>query len=316
MATPTSAGTPLTTTFTPPASCLSQLYWSYEGAFQLGPGTECIPSGPEPTLHSYFSPGLYCPESWTVACQSEVTLGAVTETRAQCCPRADGIESFSFSSFSCNSVSAAESSSYKSWYESLGCTMNLGTLASQGYVNVVATGGTPYTTSVLFDSDGGLNAYSVQIAWQASDLVSETSALGSSITGSTATTTTSTSTQSQITTAIPSASSDPAPNGRAKSHGLSKAATIAIGVSVPVVVLLAVAGGLLFSRRRMARSRLSYSSAHRPTSEVPEPQLSAAPVHELYGSKPRSELPGERGTQPSTSVVSEQPAHKEGVIYG
>lgn len=303
MATPT----PLTTVFTPPTECLSQLYWSYEGPLQLGPGTECIPGGPSPTLHSYFSPGIYCPENWTVACQSEVTLGAITETRAQCCPRADGIESFSFSSFTCNSVNAADSSSYKSWYESLGCTMNLGTLATQGYVNVVATGGTPYTTTVSFDSDGGLNAYSVQIAWQASDLTAAR-------TSASPTTPTSTGSILPKATGTSAASDSAAINGGARPHGLPQSAKIAIGAVIPVVVVLALIGALLLSRRRMAKSRLSYGVERPSAPEVPEPQ--AAPIHEIHSAQMPIELPAEKVAESSAVEVRRLPASKTGVLYG
>ena len=301
MATPT----PLTTIFTPPSDCLSQLYWSYEGPLQLGSGTECIPPGLSPILHSYFSPGIYCPESWTVACQSEVTLGAVTETRAQCCPRADGIESFSLSSFTCNSVNAADSSSYKSWYESFGCTMNLGTLAAQGYVNVVATGATPYTTTVSFASDGGINAFSVQIAWQASDLVSKTSV---------STIPTSTKLVTQNTTEISATTKIPTSYGEAKSHRLSRAAKIAIGVVVPSVVILAIVGALLVSRRRMAKSRLRYVEERAPVPGAQQPQ--PAPIYEVANEQPRSELPARKLAELSTKEIYELPASKEGVFMG
>lgn len=64
--------TPLTTIFTPPSSCLSTIYYSGGGQYQLGCSTECIPSGHNPTLSSSFSSGLCRAESYTVACTSEV----------------------------------------------------------------------------------------------------------------------------------------------------------------------------------------------------------------------------------------------------
>lgn len=245
--------TPLTTVFTPPAACFAQLYWSYDGALQLGGGTECLPSGPAPTRSASFSPGLYCPESWTVACSSEVVLGAVTETRATCCPRADGIESFSFSSFTCNTVDPADPSSGKSYYSTLGCTMALGTMAEQGYVSVVATGGAPYTTTVSFATDGGVNAYSVQIAWQASDLIAAKTPSASRSNTTSASSTNNSNGPSETSSLYGTDTGN-------SSSGLSRSAKIAIGVTVPIVTLALFVALVLLSRYTMAKSRTKHAA--------------------------------------------------------
>lgn len=92
----TSAVPALTTTFTPAASCLTDLYlysvvsggylWDYR---QLGPSptaSECFPSKFSATPSAYFSPGI-CPTYYSIACSTVVNIGTVTETRATCCPR-------------------------------------------------------------------------------------------------------------------------------------------------------------------------------------------------------------------------------------
>lgn len=274
----------LTTIFTPPAACLSQLYWSYDGALQLGDGTTCLPPGPGPTPSAYFSPGIYCPESWTVACSSEVVLGAVTETRAQCCPRADKIESFSFSSFTCNTVNPADPSSGKSYYSTLGCTMALGTMAEQGYVSVVATGGTPYTTTVSFATDGGVNAYSVQIAWQASDLGARTTS------GSATSSRPTSSTSSGVTS---TSSSDYGYSGNSNG-GLPNGAKIGIGVAVPIAIIAIFAALAFLTRYTMKRSRAKHAAEREHNEEnvtafmagglVEEPKREV--VQEYYNKEP------------------------------
>lgn len=82
---------PLTTTFQPPKSCITNsptvpatVSGSKGFRYHQGPmeNTECMPLGWSPT--SYFSPGI-CPESYTIATKNEVSVGSVTETRAICC---------------------------------------------------------------------------------------------------------------------------------------------------------------------------------------------------------------------------------------
>lgn len=85
---------PLTTTFVPPRElCLqsTNAKFSFNGIstetfYTLGPTTSdsrCFPSGYAPA--SFFSPGL-CPSGYQYDRNSTVTIGALTETRAICCP--------------------------------------------------------------------------------------------------------------------------------------------------------------------------------------------------------------------------------------
>lgn len=242
--------TPLTTIFTPAPDCLSQIHWATESPwFQLGPGTQCIPSGPNPSLSSFYSPGLYCPEGYTVACSTEVTSGSATETRATCCPQPTALGPLSVSPFACQVNSLFFATSY-------GCALALGTLASDS-LTVIATNVSTFTSTFSVGTLDAVNAYSVQIRWQESDLSltrtdlsTSTSQLAGASSGSSPTTTsgpTSTSSSgsaSSTSTVIATSSSS---NG---SHGLSTGAIVAIAVVIPVVVIAALVGLFFFMRRK------------------------------------------------------------------
>jgi hypothetical protein len=98
---------PLTTVFTPPAECFTDIAWyspygygetsSYNvGIGPLsGPGcspcwmglpssSSCFPPGWD--VSAIYSPGK-CPMGYTVACSSVNSIGTLTETVATCCPR-------------------------------------------------------------------------------------------------------------------------------------------------------------------------------------------------------------------------------------
>jgi hypothetical protein len=81
----------LTTTFTPSAGCLSDIYlYNNDGGpyATLGPPeiSDCFPAGWRPDLTARFSPGI-CPSGYIVACSSAVTIEDLSETTATCCPR-------------------------------------------------------------------------------------------------------------------------------------------------------------------------------------------------------------------------------------
>ncbi|KAK4230290.1 hypothetical protein QBC38DRAFT_496817 [Podospora fimiseda] len=99
----TTAAPALTTTFTPPESCLlSYTQYTYSESslkcyannilrtqipcifMHLGPAissSQCLPPNYEPASSFYYSPGI-CPSGYELACSS--TVGA--ETRGTCCP--------------------------------------------------------------------------------------------------------------------------------------------------------------------------------------------------------------------------------------
>lgn len=89
------AALPLTTTFVPPSTCISDTYLASSGCtagecaglwMNLGPGPQytgaCLPSGYSP--YSYYSPGV-CPLGYSIA-YSSVGSGDDPETFATCCP--------------------------------------------------------------------------------------------------------------------------------------------------------------------------------------------------------------------------------------
>lgn len=94
----TSGAIPLTTVFTPPASCTSVNWVSSdckkstcEGVYNIvqTTDTDCYPSGWAKTA-TWFSPGLFCPTGYTVNNTNVVTSGlGITETQARCCPSYD-----------------------------------------------------------------------------------------------------------------------------------------------------------------------------------------------------------------------------------
>ena len=143
--------TPLTTTFSPSPSCLTDIHWGTSSSwYVLGEyNTACIPHGSgstlaNPTLSSYYSPALYCPSGFTVACSSEVTSGTNTETRAYCCPDLSDVPLFSQTQFVC-----ATDPPLFGAFSSYGCSFRWETLISQGPFTAVVTDaqGTRTTTT-------------------------------------------------------------------------------------------------------------------------------------------------------------------------
>src|ERR1700735_992507 len=91
---------PLTTTFTPPSSCLgTNNIWniiyspSFDYFVQGPPSTyrsDCLPSGYKvpssgDSDFTFYSPGI-CPSGYTSACPSTKTFGPSTVTVQICCP--------------------------------------------------------------------------------------------------------------------------------------------------------------------------------------------------------------------------------------
>lgn len=302
------AALPLTTTFTPAPACLSDIHWASQSAwYVLGEyNTNCMPhssgvSLPNPTLSSFYSPALYCPSGYSVACSSEVG----SETRAVCCPRLDNVPLLSQTSFTCYTDPPA----WGAW-SSYGCAAAMGTLVSEGPITIVATdaAGTTTTTTSLTNVNEGLNAFSVQIRWQASDLVApkattssiiSTSVLSTASTGSTVGS--AVSSTAARSTATSGSSSNDAQAEQSSSGGLSTGAIIAIGVIIPIVVIIAlVAGFFLWRRRRQARS------GTRPLSSPPGTPI--APLQAM--SNPKYEMPATAAYYPQEMADTSQKSEK------
>lgn len=292
MATP---AIPLTTTFTPAPACLTDIHWASQSAwFVLGEyNTNCMPhasgvSLPNPTLSSYYSPAVYCPSGYTVACSSEVG----PETRAVCCPQLDNIPVLSKNSFTCYSSPPA----WGAW-SSYGCAFAMGTAVSEGPIRIVVTdgAGTRTTSTSLTNINEGLNAYSVQIRWKAADLASITSSssassstsgtasVGSSVGGAVS----STLARSTATSARSTSSATNTQSGgqSSTSSGLSTGAIVAIGVIIPVVVIIGLVAGFFFWRRSK-KSRAGTRQLHSPDS-VPPLQAMSNEKYEMAAKAPQ-----------------------------
>jgi len=98
--TATSYSTPtpaLTTIFTPPSSCLSEIVWEANTVWQIAPlyETQCYPYGYATSI--YYSPGI-CPSGYMMGEQTlhSIIQGTSTawETYAACCPRYEYFLSF------------------------------------------------------------------------------------------------------------------------------------------------------------------------------------------------------------------------------
>ena len=181
---------PLTTTFTAPTSCFSTITRpiSIDYGLTLGCGAECIPSGAPTAERTYaFSPGFDCPHSYTTAWLTREIIGTATESRAICCPRLDGILPLSGLVMNYNPNTAG-----RSWYSTLGCTVAF----SQPVALTVLQNG--ISTMLSFPAGEGLNAYSVQIAWQTSDLSVTSSTIYPTIPSTTASPTLAVSTSFSI----------------------------------------------------------------------------------------------------------------------
>lgn len=273
--------TPLTTIFTPSPDCLSQIHWATESPwFQLGAGTQCIPSGPNPSVSSFYSPGLYCPEGYTVACSTQVTFGSATETRATCCPQATGLEHLSVSSFGCQVNTLFFATSY-------GCVLPLGTLASDS-LTVIATNVSTFTSTFSVGTLDAVNAFSVQIRWQESDLITSTAQSGSTSQTSGANSGSSPSLNNGPTSTISGAPAViTSQNSSGRSGGLSTGAIIAIAVVIPIVVIAALVGLFFFMRRKKRAELPAEHSNHAvPVKEMPFNHNRHADVKEM----PASEL--------------------------
>ncbi|KXX78446.1 hypothetical protein MMYC01_201424 [Madurella mycetomatis] len=155
----------LTTTFTPPASCRASLTGPpiYDGRYYQGPvfTSDCFPPNYSfsRSPDNYYSPAIACPVGYSTGCMNINVQGTVTETAVICCPP----------SLTCNPNMLL-------WEQTLGCNSRFRAtiFPTVHYMSgsvVTSTGATTETGTF----DGALNAYSVQIRFQATDLPTTTS---------------------------------------------------------------------------------------------------------------------------------------------
>ncbi|KAM0809956.1 putative Mid2 domain-containing protein [Seiridium cardinale] len=239
---------PLTATAALPSSCVDELdivykvhttpegyYYLLNGPFEVA---SCYPSSYDGTGTKFYSPAPSCPSGFTPACSSTNAAGTVTETIQTCCPTQFN--------YSCQTEASYE------WESTLGCVSAVDTALSTTWtVMDIESGNTKSTTSAGYQ--GGMNAYSIQVRFQSSDLVTMTSSEPGSETANAKTSST-TPTSAGISNPISSASQSSTPTSAAASapsSGLSAGAAAGTGVG-SFALLLAIAGAVIFmiSRRR------------------------------------------------------------------
>ncbi|KAJ5883615.1 uncharacterized protein N7473_010501 [Penicillium subrubescens] len=273
----TSAAIPLTTVFTPPASCTSVNLVSSDCSKSTCDGlynivqttdTNCYPSG-WATTATWFSPGLYCPTGYTVNDTNVVTSGlGITETQARCCP----------------SGYAFATQLQAPWWTPEPCT-KISTTTT--VLEFTILGATPTTTTAITYKNPIIHAYPIELRWQSTDSVDGgvKSSATVELTSSSGTSATSTSTST---------------GGASTSTGLSTGAKAGIGVGVAAAAIIAIILSLLFwVRRRRNQKAVSTlpSAGHTRGGSIfkktPQQEPVELPTYtpELHGSfSPHSEL--------------------------
>ncbi|PKX88758.1 uncharacterized protein P174DRAFT_397707 [Aspergillus novofumigatus IBT 16806] len=257
---------PLTTTFTPPTTCLQTLSTAvyevngipqttmYYGHWFDGLGQTCYPTGTMPTslLLSptywgtyWYSPGLYCPSGWATAGQLSGSWNGIdiisSTSGAICCP-------WSMSHYA-------------------GGHQCSGVLPAKETVAMAASG--IIVTSVL-STPVTVYADGIPLIWEASDLPKSTSVLQRG-----------TSSSSFGPTSTSPLASSMAHSGQS---GLAEGAKIGIGVGVPLGALTIGAVVFFDILRRHRKGKINQSQ---PLSQEYVRQSEPA---ELSSSGPRSEL--------------------------
>ncbi|OJJ42458.1 hypothetical protein ASPZODRAFT_137270 [Penicilliopsis zonata CBS 506.65] len=285
---------PLTTTFTPPAACTTDIHFieyvdgnnffsavstTAEILYYMSLGPEdwssCFPSGY--ATSSYFSPGI-CPSGYTQDGFSYITLDGNVETRATCCP-----EGYN-----------AQTGTDWPWYSTNPCT------SSNPSSNQVVT----FTYgSTLSSQTGtyGVNAKGISIRYQAFNFASSTTTATATATGAgTATATGTSSTGIQTSTITGTTTS-----GRtgaigtigtvsSASTGLSTGAKVGIGVGAGVGALLLLTVAYLIYLVRKRNKQLQNPQPqpsqsqpqppyYQPPSEMEETQFKGHLMQDHYG---------------------------------
>ncbi|ODH49899.1 hypothetical protein GX48_03988 [Paracoccidioides brasiliensis] len=258
-------------TFTPPGSCLSDVYQvlttgvaTVSGTestdtrtfYELGAhSSECFPpSGYLPWItnqvssSAYYSPGV-CPPGYLTCRSDTIAVGTLTETRATCCPNG----------YACQNQSSLL------WYQDHMCTLRSGDGSPMTYTATVSGAITTMTQT----GPWGLNAYGISIRWMNTD----------------------------FRTPIPTATADPPLDPTqppAQSSGLSSGAKAGIGIGVTVTVLLLIIIGWLLRnalQKRKQKSQKSEISDYEavPIKAIPSPpellELDSGHLYEMGASQ-------------------------------
>ncbi|KAI1339982.1 hypothetical protein F5Y15DRAFT_60683 [Xylariaceae sp. FL0016] len=281
---------PLTTPFVMAEACESQLESVYKvmtpSGYELQQGplgfSSCYPAGYSPSSKAYYSPGV-CPSGFTPACSATNSIGSVTETIYTCCPTQYDYQCMTSPTYV--------------WQSTLGCTLPVTHGMNTTYYSLHVTNSSDplYLTTSVADFMGGINAFAVQVRFQATDGVSSSS---SSTTGN---------------AAVPTASDSNSSEASDGSSGLTTGAVAGIGVAVGLVSL-GIVGSLVFffrRRRKVAKDLLPSEMGGPSINPSSSPRFEAdskSPPTELLGCIPPEqgpfEIPGSQGDErPSPSRV-------------
>ncbi|KAK8080349.1 hypothetical protein PG997_008167 [Apiospora hydei] len=261
---------PLTAAPTLPSTCadeLDQVYKinTYPGYYLLqGPpeAALCYPSAYAGVRSHYYYPAASCPFGFTPACTS---TNGESETIYTCCPT-----QFDF---------ICQSTNFYQWETTLGCTIPINSdLTTTWTMLDVQDGKTVASKSLGFQ--GGVNAFSIQVRFQSSDLITPGS--------------------------FEKTNRDKADfhsrTNKSIYGGLSAGAAAGIAVGA-VALLLAVVGALFMMLRRRRRQKQIQPAPQIPDSYYPSPapkyvsEVEAAPqmvyeapntTYELEGVGPRA----------------------------
>ncbi|KAK3493192.1 hypothetical protein B0T13DRAFT_44358 [Neurospora crassa] len=247
---------PLTTTFTPPASCTTntpQIYQVWKGTASeyihgplYTPDSNCFPDGYVANPSYYYNPGS-CPQGYTTApCSrsglpvTDTEAAGKTQTAVVCCPSGAAL------TFTCADDTA----------QALACTTSFPKGAEVLMGVTVVSDGTigPHTT--VSERRGGIGAYGIQVVLGAMSDGGYIQPSEQDNSGMMATAT------SLPTTPQPTITDDPLATSTSSSSGgggggVSTGAAIGIGVGSAAVALLAAGSvGFLFFKRWWRKKRL------------------------------------------------------------
>lgn len=254
---------PLTTIYSPPASCHSIITWDGSHFWQYGTnqtGGDCYPPKFRSILNSWYAPGI-CPDQWT----SAGSVQTFTGYDAMCCPKGYFLSGL-YHAYECAGV-------FRGLRNNIYSTSTAGNAKIPSDASLTSTNARHYAATVVADV--------IQVQWQATDreilsLLSERSSISTSapkaVTGAVATTVTATPTDistimipSPISAPLSATKDLPLPSAtrisNPRSSGLSAGSKVAISVSVPLVTFTLLGIGFcLFFRRRKAEHRTSYKA--------------------------------------------------------
>ncbi|KAL7623634.1 hypothetical protein AAE478_005186 [Parahypoxylon ruwenzoriense] len=291
---------PLTTSFTPPADCVtsSALYWvNTQSTFYWLHGrpsqSSCFPDNYSPYQNQYYSPGI-CPASYTRACEAPSSSdGTMVVTRATCCPQG-------------NYVCAQTSSSYSyPWGPTLGCmsVYRVDTETSFTTVNGTLQGDETAGDLTSLRAPGTIMAYGVVI---------QNGPATATMTEATATVTPGSVTDSSLQSQNSAIASETATAGSQSNSssggggggGISPGAAAGVGIGVAVGIM-AIGGMLVWlfwaRRRRGKQEAIARGTADgqspslwSSTTWVPAPAPAPYPPPTVQVNWPPSELANER----------------------